>query len=260
MNQAQAKLDFAPTRKRERLKHTPGLDLVQKRIKIPECALRRKTSQGGCIRVRADFPLPGGVPADRRIVVLNRLAGVVENLLVYPENMQKNIDRLGGLVHSQRVMLALTQAGVSREDAYAAVQENAMKVWRGEGRFIDFLKADPRVTLLADPTDRDMQELVNLKIKFRESFRPFCPSVLEEDSTLYFEGAQAIAPYMTITYNVKPEAQGQLPAITHIDNTAANVNTPTTPTNHATAPAINWAITLGDGLPISGANKRPVCT
>ena len=81
---------------------------------------------------------------------LHRLANVVERLNVYPENMQKNIDRLGGLVHSQRVMLALTQAGVSREDAYAAVQENAMKVWRGEGAFLDFLKADDRVTLPAD--------------------------------------------------------------------------------------------------------------
>ncbi|RZJ42425.1 MAG: adenylosuccinate lyase, partial [Brevundimonas sp.] len=78
---------------------------------------------------------------------LHRLANVVERLNIYPENMQKNIDLLGGLVHSQRVMLALTQAGVSREDAYAAVQENAMKVWRGEGRFLDFLKADARVTL-----------------------------------------------------------------------------------------------------------------
>ena len=78
---------------------------------------------------------------------LHRLANVVERLNVYPENMQKNLDLLGGLVHSQRVMLALTQAGVSREDAYAAVQENAMKVWRGEGRFLDFLKADTRVTL-----------------------------------------------------------------------------------------------------------------
>ncbi|WP_125255996.1 adenylosuccinate lyase [Brevundimonas fluminis] len=78
---------------------------------------------------------------------LHRLAGVIERLNVYPENMRKNLDRLGGLVFSQRVMLALTQAGVSREDAYAAVQENAMKVWRGEGAFLDFLKADARVTL-----------------------------------------------------------------------------------------------------------------
>lgn len=75
-------------------------------------------------------------------------------------------------------------------------------------------------SILADPTDPEMQSRVNLKIKFRESFRPFCPSVLEEDSHLYFEGAQAIAPYMTITYKVKPEAQKQLPAITHVDGTA----------------------------------------
>ena len=77
---------------------------------------------------------------------LRRLASVVERLMIYPENMAKNLDRLGGLVHSQRVMLALTQKDVSREDAYAAVQSNAMKVWRGEGRFIDFLKADPFVS------------------------------------------------------------------------------------------------------------------
>jgi len=77
---------------------------------------------------------------------LNRLAGVIEKLVVYPENMQKNLDRLGGLVHSQRVLLALTQKGVAREDAYRIVQDNAMKVWRGEGDFLTFLQNDPRVT------------------------------------------------------------------------------------------------------------------
>ena len=76
---------------------------------------------------------------------LARLAGVVDKLLVYPENMQKNLDRLGGLVHSQRVMLALTQKGVSREDAYLLVQRNAMPVWRGEGDFLTLLKNDPEV-------------------------------------------------------------------------------------------------------------------
>ena len=76
---------------------------------------------------------------------LRRLAGVVERLVVYPQNMARNLDRLGGLVHSQRVLLALTQKGLAREAAYAAVQRNAMKVWRGEGAFIDFLKADPEV-------------------------------------------------------------------------------------------------------------------
>jgi adenylosuccinate lyase len=73
------------------------------------------------------------------------MAGVVERLVVYPDNMAKNIDRLGGLVNSQRVMLALTQKGVARETAYAAVQRNAMKVWRGEGDFRTLLVADPDV-------------------------------------------------------------------------------------------------------------------
>ena len=76
---------------------------------------------------------------------LRRLANVVERLVVHPENMRRNLDRLGGLVHSQRVLLALTQAGLSREESYAAVQRNAMRVWRGEGGFLDFLSADPEV-------------------------------------------------------------------------------------------------------------------
>jgi adenylosuccinate lyase len=76
---------------------------------------------------------------------LSRLAGVVDKLLIYPEAMRRNLDRLGGLVHSQRVLLALTQAGMSREDAYGAVQRNAMPVWDGKGRFIDLLKADKDV-------------------------------------------------------------------------------------------------------------------
>ena len=77
---------------------------------------------------------------------LVRLAGLIDKLLVYPENMQKNLDRLGGLIHSQRILLALTQKGASREDAYALVQRNAMRVWRGEGDFLTFLKADKDVT------------------------------------------------------------------------------------------------------------------
>jgi adenylosuccinate lyase len=76
---------------------------------------------------------------------LMRLAGLVEKLLVYPANMQKNLDRLGGLVHSQRVLIALTQKGASREDAYKFVQRNAMPVWRGEGDFLTLLKKDPEV-------------------------------------------------------------------------------------------------------------------
>jgi adenylosuccinate lyase len=76
---------------------------------------------------------------------LNRLAGIIDKLIVYPENMRKNLDRLGGLVHSQRVLLALTQKGVTREDAYAMVQRNAMQAWRGEGDFLALLKADADV-------------------------------------------------------------------------------------------------------------------
>ncbi len=77
---------------------------------------------------------------------LVRLAGIIEKLIVYPDNMRKNLDRLGGLVHSQRVLLALTQKGVAREDAYRLVQRNAMKAWRGEGDFLALLKADPEVS------------------------------------------------------------------------------------------------------------------
>ncbi len=78
---------------------------------------------------------------------LARLTGVIDKLLIYPERMQKNLDRMGGLVHSQRVLLALTQAGMSREDSYRLVQRNAMKVWESDGResLLELLKADPEV-------------------------------------------------------------------------------------------------------------------
>jgi adenylosuccinate lyase len=76
---------------------------------------------------------------------LGRLAGVIDKLVVYPDTMRKNLDRLGGLVHSQRVLLALTQKGVAREDAYRLVQRNAMKVWSGKGDFLKLLKADKDV-------------------------------------------------------------------------------------------------------------------
>jgi adenylosuccinate lyase len=77
---------------------------------------------------------------------LNRLAGVIEKLVVYPANMKKNLDRLGGLHNSQRVLLALTQAGATREDAYALVQRNAMKTWDHGADFLTELKADRDVT------------------------------------------------------------------------------------------------------------------
>jgi len=77
---------------------------------------------------------------------LARLTGVIDKLLVYPDNMMANMNKLGGLIHSQRVLLALTQAGVSREDAYRLVQRNAMVVWREGADFLDLLKNDEEVT------------------------------------------------------------------------------------------------------------------
>ena len=91
---------------------------------------------------------------------LARLTGVIDKLVVYPENMQKNLDRLGGLVHSQRILLALTQKGVSREDSYRLVQRNAMPVWRGEGNFLDLLKADAEVK--ACLSDAELESLFDL--------------------------------------------------------------------------------------------------
>jgi adenylosuccinate lyase len=91
---------------------------------------------------------------------LARLTGVVDKLLVYPDNMRRNLDRLGGLVHSQRVLLALTQKGVSREDSYVWVQRNAMPVWRGEGDFLTLLKADPDVSSKLSPAE--LEELFDL--------------------------------------------------------------------------------------------------
>jgi len=86
---------------------------------------------------------------------LGRLTGVIDKLLIYPERMDKNLNKMGGLVHSQRVLLALTQAGVSREDAYRLVQRNAMKVWESDGQLslLDLLKADQEVTAALSPAE-----------------------------------------------------------------------------------------------------------
>jgi adenylosuccinate lyase len=91
---------------------------------------------------------------------LDRLAGLVEKLVVYPENMQRNLDRLGGLIHSQRVLLALTQAGVSREDAYRLVQRNAMPVWQGKGDFLALLKADRDIAKAL--SSKELEDLFDL--------------------------------------------------------------------------------------------------
>ncbi|MGV3510707.1 MAG: lyase family protein, partial [Novosphingobium sp.] len=100
---------------------------------------------------------------------LNRLAGVIENLLIYPENMLANLNKLGGLHNSQRVLLALVEKGASREDAYRMVQRNAMKVWRDanrkEGDFLNNLTGDADVSKLL--TDAELGEMFDLGYHFK---------------------------------------------------------------------------------------------
>jgi adenylosuccinate lyase len=102
---------------------------------------------------------------------LARAANLVERLVVYPERMQANLDRTGGIVHSGRVLLALTQKGMAREDAYRLVQENAMRSWRGEGQLIDLLKANPKVNKLL--TAGELEELFDLDYHLKEVDRIF---------------------------------------------------------------------------------------
>ena len=97
---------------------------------------------------------------------LARLTGLVDKWLIYPANMQKNLDKLGGLIHSQRVLIALTKAGVAREDAYRLVQRNAMKVWSGESNdFLGLLKADPDVRKAL--SDEELEANFNLDHHFK---------------------------------------------------------------------------------------------
>ena len=99
---------------------------------------------------------------------LARLTGVVDKLLVYPERMRKNLDRMGGLIHSQRVLLALTQAGLARDDAYRLVQRNAMKVWESDGQLslLELLKNDPEVA--AALTAEQLEDKFDLDYHFRQ--------------------------------------------------------------------------------------------
>ena len=98
---------------------------------------------------------------------LARLTSVVDKLLIYPERMQKNLDRMGGLVHSQRVLLALTQAGLERDASYRLVQRNAMKVWESDGQLslLELLKADPEVAAALTP--EQLEDKFNLDYHFK---------------------------------------------------------------------------------------------
>ncbi len=105
-----------------------------------------------------------GIGPDATITLdfaLVRLTGVIDKLVVYPENMMDNMNKLGGLIHSQRVLLALTQAGVSREDAYRLVQRNAMIVWREGADFLDLLKNDTEVTNAL--SDKQLESVFDLE-------------------------------------------------------------------------------------------------
>lgn len=115
----------------------------------------------------------------------------------------------------------ITYKNTDNPAAYAAQKVSEDKVI---GWFQGKMEFGPRAlgnrSILANPANAAMKDIVNSKIKFREAYRPFCPSVLEEDSELYFTGKQPIAPYMTITYDVKESQGTKIPAVTHVDNTA----------------------------------------
>jgi carbamoyltransferase len=132
----------------------------------------------------------------------------------------------GGLYTNDQIRkqlddMSLTYRVIDDPSAYAAnlvVQGQVIGWFQGASEY------GPRAlgarSILADPTRKGIQDIVNKKIKFRESFRPFCPSVLEEDCNQYFRGKLSKSPYMTITYDVTPQGQCQLAGVTHVDNTA----------------------------------------
>jgi adenylosuccinate lyase len=96
---------------------------------------------------------------------LARLASIVDKLIVYPAHMKRNLERLGGLIHSQRVLIALTQKGVAREDAYRLVQRNAMRAWQGGDDFLSLLKADAEVQ--KNLSEDELAELFDLEYHFK---------------------------------------------------------------------------------------------
>ena len=97
---------------------------------------------------------------------LNRLTNVVENMVVYPENMIKNLEKFNGLVFSQRVLLSLTQKNISREDSYSMVQRNSMKVWNEEGSFYDLIKADKEISSIL--SDEEIDDIFDLNYHLKQ--------------------------------------------------------------------------------------------
>lgn len=133
---------------------------------------------------------------------------------------------LGNSYTNNEIEAVLNGCGVAytKIDNPATVAAELISKEKVIGWFQGRMEFGPRAlgnrSILANATGQTMQDIVNRKIKLRESFRPFCPSILEEDAELYFEGMQTVAPYMTITYNVKTEMQQHIPAVTHVDGTA----------------------------------------
>jgi adenylosuccinate lyase len=140
---------------------------------------------------------------------LARLTQVVDKLIVYPESMRRNLGRLGGLIHSQRVLLALTQKGVSREDAYAWVQRNAMPVWRGEGDFLGLLKADKDVAEALSPGE--LEALFNLDYHLKQVDAIFARVFGGEDTSSTLENgvARSAADEGSVAEGQTPEAPAQ---------------------------------------------------
>ena len=97
---------------------------------------------------------------------LNRLTNVVENMVIYPENMMKNLEKFNGLVFSQRVLLSLTQKNISREDSYSMVQRNSMKVWNEEGSFYDLIKADKEISSIL--SDEEIDDIFDLNYHLKQ--------------------------------------------------------------------------------------------
>lgn len=133
---------------------------------------------------------------------------------------------LGNEYNNEEIEAVLKSSNLKYSFIEEPEKAAAVAIYNNEviGWFQGRMEFGPRAlgsrSILANPCNRIMQDTVNQKIKFRESFRPFCPSVLEEDAPLYFEGKQKISPYMTITYAVKEEMQKKIPSVTHVDGTA----------------------------------------
>ena len=146
---------------------------------------------------------------------LHRMAGVIDKLVVYPDNMRRNLDRLGGLVQSQRVLIALTQKGVAREHAYRLVQRNAMRVWQGDGDFLTLLKADPDVSKSLSAAELEALFDLGFHTKHVDRSSPACSARARrryQPSTRRARKMTTIEPIRAVTMDRPGIAQVEVPA------------------------------------------------